>query len=645
MVKFRYSPLPDVKHIRFLTLSPGDPQDELHLELNITLLSIGKHYEALSYFWGSPMLEVKVTVGVSANRYLLVTQNLATALRNLRHLHEPRVLWVDAVCIDQSSTAEQSSQVAMMSKIYQLATKVIVWLGPEDNDSARALDVLEAFGSTIDVDWINYSKTPKALNLDEPSNCDSQTPTFPMRAMDIQALYHLFLRPWFERLWVRQEIGLATEALIVCGTRVLPWQTFRTAIFGIHIESDQLVRDLGNRGRQFRDRLRLIYAICDHKIYLLDSLRTELSHVKCTDPKDRIYAVLALLHPSHREMGIVPKYSLTTAQVYEEATLRFVEYWNSLAILFQCELQESSPVMPSWVPDWSTELLANPISGSPSNASVYLEAVTTYKGNGVLSVGGLCAATIQHVQPMHVDEDLEDFENMLRAIWDVMAPFDANGIYPRGESRLEIFCDTICCGLFRHTTSPVREDFADFGSSVRALASILNKESAATMYPGWKVEWEKYTRRVRDVCQNRAFFLTSRGLIGLAPLSAMQGDEVCVLLGCDSTMVLRPTGNNLYQVVGQSYMSGINTGEALLGRLPQNLRAVNYYDNMAQTFYFAYMNDQTGKVQFEDPRLRRLPIDLEFHQKLWQQGNFQRVKVGMNALREAGIDVKYFDLV
>jgi hypothetical protein len=191
----------------------------------------------------------------------------------------------------------------------------------------------------------------------------------------------------------------------------------------------------------------------------------------------------------------------------------------------------------------------------------------------------------------------------------------------------------------------MREDFADFGSSVRALASVLSKEPAAKMFPSWKAEWEKYTRRVRDVYRNRSFFLTSQDFIGLAPLSAMQGDEVCVLLGCDFTMVLRPTGNNLYQVVGQSYMSGINTGEALLGRLPENLRAINYYDHTAQVFYFAYMNGRTGKVQSEDPRLRRLPIDLAFHEKLWQQGNFQRVKVGMDTLREAAIDVKYFDLV
>ena len=566
---------------------------------------------------------------------------LATALQHLRHTYEPRVLWADAICIDQANTGEQSHQVAMMSDIYRMATKVVVWLGPEDIDCIRAVDVLEVLGFTVDFDWLNYSSTPKAFGPDQSPECSR---TCSRRNTDIQALYHLFSLPWFERLWIRQEIGLATKAVIICGTRLLCWQTLRNAIFRIHVDSDRLVRDLGIQDRLFKDRLRLIYAICDHRTYLLDSLRKELSHVKCTDPKDRIYAVLALFHHSHRKMGILPKYSQTVAQVYEEVTLRFVEYWNSLAILFQCELQKICPTMPTWVPDWSTELLANPISGAPSNASVYLEAVATYKGNGVLRVGGLRAASIQHVQPMNFDNEFFDLEVLLKALWDLMASSDADRNFPGGRS-LETFCDTICCGLFRHSTSPQREDFADFKSTVRVLASVLNQELAAKSLPNLRTEWEKYTRRVRDVCRNRAFFLTSQGFIGLAPLLTRQGDEVCVLLGCDSTMVLRPIGNNQFQVIGQSYMSGINTGEALLGPLPENLRAINYYDHTAQAFYFAYISDDTGKVQFADPRLQRLPIDLEYHEKLWQQGNFQRVKLGMDKMREAVIDVEYFDLV
>jgi hypothetical protein len=39
------------------------------------------------------------------------------------------VLWVDAICIDQGSAAEKSTQVPLMDKIYAAASRVIIWLG------------------------------------------------------------------------------------------------------------------------------------------------------------------------------------------------------------------------------------------------------------------------------------------------------------------------------------------------------------------------------------------------------------------------------------------------------------------------------------------------------------------------------------
>ncbi len=37
--------------------------------------------------------------------------------------------WIDAICIDQSSIAEKSMQVPLMSDIYTRAHTVFVWLG------------------------------------------------------------------------------------------------------------------------------------------------------------------------------------------------------------------------------------------------------------------------------------------------------------------------------------------------------------------------------------------------------------------------------------------------------------------------------------------------------------------------------------
>jgi hypothetical protein len=57
------------------------------------------------------------------------------------------------------------------------------------------------------------------------------------------------------------------------------------------------------------------------------------------------------------------------------------------------------------------------------------------------------------------------------------------------------------------------------------------------------------------------------GSCGLAPLAALPGDIVTILLGCRSAMVLRPTSVGKYKVIGEAYCDGFMDGEALLGPL------------------------------------------------------------------------------
>jgi hypothetical protein len=92
-------------------------------------------------------------------------------------------------------------------------------------------------------------------------------------------------------------------------------------------------------------------------------------------------------------------------------------------------------------------------------------------------------------------------------------------------------------------------------------------------------------------------------------------------------------------------MPAINTGEALLGPLPEHLRAVNYYDDEAQGFYFAYWNRHTKEVQLEDPRLASLLLDPAHYADTWKKSGFKRITIGVDALRDAGVAVQKFDLV
>lgn len=106
-----YAPLdPSRNQMRVLHLSPGRDTDELRCTLTTVSLREDPKYEALSYVWGEntgdtlPML-----VG---NHTVKVTRNLDSALRGIRHVDCERILWIDALCINQRDKAEVESKSA-----------------------------------------------------------------------------------------------------------------------------------------------------------------------------------------------------------------------------------------------------------------------------------------------------------------------------------------------------------------------------------------------------------------------------------------------------------------------------------------------------------------------------------------------------
>lgn len=64
-----------------------------------------------------------------------VRENLWSALHHLRLMSETRVLWIDTVCINQSTIRERKYQVSQMGRIYSQAKTVVVWLGLSDTAS------------------------------------------------------------------------------------------------------------------------------------------------------------------------------------------------------------------------------------------------------------------------------------------------------------------------------------------------------------------------------------------------------------------------------------------------------------------------------------------------------------------------------
>lgn len=143
-------------------------------------------YEALSYVWGSQEVEEQTTHSIiivedqKDDQEFAVMQNLHVALLHLQDYDIPRVIWVDAVCIDQSNNIEKEHQIPMMGEIYARASRVIVWLGEEQADSTKALEAIRLAAESA---------------LYAP-NTAHQPPE--------EAISALLKRPWFQRIWVRE---------------------------------------------------------------------------------------------------------------------------------------------------------------------------------------------------------------------------------------------------------------------------------------------------------------------------------------------------------------------------------------------------------------------------------------------------------
>ncbi len=172
-----YSSLPEgsMRLLRLLPPSNEEPRIKCQLITCSLLDSRGAHpYEALSYVWGPENDEQSICIDGHERR---VRANLHKALSNLRDNFVERILWIDTICINQENTTEKEKQVQSMAKIYAKASRVIVWLGDEVDDSDNAIETVR----------VAAEEQPTYPPMDEKAQ---------------QAILALLEREWFRRIWV-----------------------------------------------------------------------------------------------------------------------------------------------------------------------------------------------------------------------------------------------------------------------------------------------------------------------------------------------------------------------------------------------------------------------------------------------------------
>lgn len=140
---YQHAPLDRHDSIRLLELLPDVFGEPLRRIIHQYPRGHVVPYEALSYTWGDPVFPEQIYVGVDpASPSMPITQNLYNAVQHLRKSHESRILWIDALCINQSNVEEKGHQVAHMGQVFSNAEFVTVWLGY--SPSKRVLEILKS---------------------------------------------------------------------------------------------------------------------------------------------------------------------------------------------------------------------------------------------------------------------------------------------------------------------------------------------------------------------------------------------------------------------------------------------------------------------------------------------------------------------
>lgn len=651
MAGYRYKPLPRIpglKSTRLAAIHPGVGDDDVIVDLRIETFAMHSppRYEALSYVWGSTEAPQSIYVGYQERATLQVTRNLRTALQHLRSPDQERVMWIDALCINQSDDIEKAIEVAMMGQLFAFAAHVVVWLGPEANGSAMAMERLSYIGSQIDVDWEGIPRMTPAAKVEHVDhsiadpNCD-----LPLDVKQSAAVVSLLNRDWFDRLWVRQEILVAEEKSIVrCGPHKMPWPVFRKALrvfYSKRSKPDNVVYLSKNRLRNiagFIFQLRWTSVL---------GMRNAFDDALCSDPRDRIFGIRSLLLEDQQALCGKPDYNKSTVDVYSEFTRNYITtHPNGLTILYQCELSQLSPGWsgPSWVPDWSTKSSSH--WGKDTFASSQLSGFFEFPEPGTLRVLGVSRTEVTDMQPApkfynsHWSKAIE----FLRRITPRQS---MTARYPPGGSLLRAIARTVVCGA---VLDFVYHPYGNYPTSEIAEAEVRRFVSGVDLIEeDYKVgsNAQRFLERMDWGSGGNNFITCSGGYIGVAPPFAKIGDEVFVIVGCQQPLILRkcPEGSNRYSVVGECYVEGCARAEPLLGNLPDHI-GFGWMEGTPQDKWSRRFRDlRSCELSREDPRLESFGVDLgEFRRRLAVDPKAM-LTLPPDVLQERIAGMRYIDLV
>jgi hypothetical protein len=582
--------------IRVAILQPRQSADTyVVVSLQTVSLSDSPQFDALSWVWGDPK---DVRPIILEGELWWAPKNLVIALEHLRPESAPRVIWIDALCINQSETtaglAERGHQIGLMRRIYTTANRVLVWMGLEREWTKGVLSLL------TDV-------------ADNAQDFGDEPPSLPrpyhVPYTESWKVLHLLSEPWWDRVWVLQEVGLAKEAVLYHGIHSMP---FTKALRAINLLESR--HHLPGKGPEFETKLGPFNNLYsdglsfrlpktsfsplyprENVFALFISLMVACRFRSATNPRDKVFGLFGLA-PDLVLQALQPRYDEPVEKIYVRTAYILMNETHSLSLLSHTtpwKRYDSKLTLPSWVPDWTirsnTNFLYAPdhLSDKPLYVPSQLNQRIHFsvQDGRYLRVDGILIDSIakrghgysgfwrfmdwsKHRRMLsrlcanELPDVLEnDLEYMKEHKWDAFGQclsityiatiLEAASLILFGFLRwIDHVCDKLRSQMFRERNQNALRRRACVERDFEVMRTNKHMKQYLRENP---------ERQVPD-----PIFTTDDGFVGLGPVFLEPRDQIFVVAGAIYPLIFRksPATRSRYTYIGECYLAGIMQGEA-----------------------------------------------------------------------------------
>ena len=537
--------------------------------------------------WGTEKPIERFNIGQSD---LEITPSLSILLRQLEARRDVRFIWIDQICINQQDDVEKAVQVKMMRDVYVSAHKVLVWLGPATKDSGLAMDSIPPLDESI-------GELPRnRFAQDHFPSClpGEDDPLWP-------ALVDLYKGPWYDRLWVRQEVILAKDIDVLCGNRSMPWVTFasfatkmsRLLPFALLDGFDARPHDCSSDSTTARDP-----GFTD--IHVMDAMRRNEAegrktpfwrylsmgqNCKVTNPLDRIYGLLGLLASEDLVRCIDNRYDWEPWQGYLHFCKIYIERDPELALFSMAGCVSKPKELPSWCPNFDSPpnvytfycefsgLRAGFRPGGPRHSQVKTSATSntiTVPGFRMDRVKTVTKAANPIINNPLVNKTAPWEGRTGQTAKQSQYHFECidlfQQVYPAVIADPYAFLRSLVAGHLASGEPLPPIDFAPV--HLRFLDGLMAMTRGEQLPMPSARGFEVMRQWLKAIAAQvfRRFFITENGRVGMGNGSVKKGDHVCVFYSAGPLYLLRyGEANAPAELVGDAYVDGLMELEDMPG--------------------------------------------------------------------------------